>query len=83
MAPLQFLIIAGPNGSGKSTSAPAVLPGPIPYVNADDIARGLPEDPARNKDLRAGRILLEELDRHAPPCHGLPVPSAVFLGHQR
>ena len=61
--PAQFLIIAGPNGSGKSTSAPAVLPGPIPYVNADEIAKGLPEDPARNKDLRAGRILIEELDR--------------------
>jgi predicted ABC-type ATPase len=63
LLPPNFVIIAGPNGSGKSTSAPAVLPTEIPYINADEIAKNLPDDPERNRDIRASRILLDEMDR--------------------
>jgi predicted ABC-type ATPase len=63
----RVIIIAGPNGAGKSTFAREFLPNeagcPI-FVNADLIAAGLspfaPEDAA----LRAGRIMLAEIQRH-------------------
>ena len=63
MAP-QFIIIGGGNGSGKSTSAAFVLPGVIPYINADEIAKGLPEIEGENKDVRASRILINAMDEY-------------------
>jgi predicted ABC-type ATPase len=61
----KILIIAGPNGAGKTTFARAFLPqeAQLPrFINADLIAAGLspfaPEDAA----LRAGRLMLEEMD---------------------
>lgn len=62
--PPQFIIIGGGNGSGKSTSAAFVLPGVIPYTNADEIARALPEAEGENKDVRASRILLNAMDEY-------------------
>ncbi len=62
--PPQFIIIGGGNGSGKSTSAALVLPGVIPYINADEIAKGLPEVEGENKDVRASRILISAMDEH-------------------
>ena len=62
--PPQFIIIGGGNGSGKSTSAAVVLPGVIPYINADEIAKGLPEVEGENKDVRGSRILLNEMDEY-------------------
>ena len=62
--PPQFIIIGGGNGSGKSTSAALVLPGEIPYINADEIAKGLPEVKGENKDARASRILIKAMDEH-------------------
>ena len=62
--PSQFIIIGGGNGSGKSTSAVLVLPGVIPYINADEIAKGLPEVEGENKDARASRILINAMDEH-------------------
>jgi predicted ABC-type ATPase len=64
----QVVIIAGPNGAGKSTFARQYLPNeagcPI-FVNADLIAVGLsPFDPAAAA-LRAGRLMLDEIHRHA------------------
>jgi predicted ABC-type ATPase len=63
--PPQFIILGGGNGSGKSTGAAAVLPGVIPYINADEIAKGLPEVAGENKDARASRILLHAMGEHA------------------
>ena len=60
----QFIIVGGGNGSGKSTSAALVLPGVIPYINADEIAKGLPEVEGENKDVRASRILINAMDEH-------------------
>jgi predicted ABC-type ATPase len=57
----QVIVIAGPNGAGKSTSAPALVAG-IPFVNADEIAKGLSPQPGQNVNLQAGRLMLEQLD---------------------
>ena len=58
------IIIAGPNGVGKTTFAREFLPreGSCSiYVNADLIAAGLsPFDPGK-VDIRAGRLMLEEI----------------------
>lgn len=64
----RIIIIAGPNGAGKTTFAREYLPlevGITAFINADLIAAGLspfaPELVAR----RAGRLMLEEIDRCA------------------
>ena len=62
--PPQFIIIGGGNGSGKSTSAAFVLPGVIPYINADEIAKALPETEGENKDVRASRILINAMGEY-------------------
>src|SRR5437867_4161724 len=63
----RILIIAGPNGAGKSTFAREYLPkeGQCPVlVDADLIAAGIsPFDPGK-ASVRAGRLMLEEIDRH-------------------
>lgn len=61
-----ILIIAGPNGAGKTTFATRWINDSAPsfaFVNADEVARGLPSDlsPAE-RDLRAGRLMLASLD---------------------
>jgi len=64
----KVVIIAGPNGAGKTTFAREFLPneaGLPTFVNADLIAAGLsPFDPDAAA-IRAGRMMLEEIDRHA------------------
>lgn len=59
--PPRLYIIAGPNGSGKSTFAAELLADfdpPLPFVNADDIARELSPDDVRAAAAEAGRIAL-------------------------
>lgn len=64
----KVVIIAGPNGAGKTTFAREFLPfeaGLPVFVNADLIAAGLsPFDPDAAA-IRAGRMMLSEIDRHA------------------
>jgi len=64
----KVVIIAGPNGAGKTTFAKEFLPneaGLRVFINADLIAAGLsPLDPDAAA-IRAGRIMLDEIDRHA------------------
>jgi predicted ABC-type ATPase len=64
----KVVIIAGPNGAGKTTFAREFLPAeaglPV-FINADLIAAGLsPFDPDAAA-IRAGRMMLEEIDRYA------------------
>jgi predicted ABC-type ATPase len=68
VAERRVIIIAGPNGAGKTTFAREYLPqelGITAFINADLIAAGLspfaPELAAR----RAGRLMLDEIDRCA------------------
>lgn len=64
----KVVIIAGPNGAGKTTFAREFLPreaGLPTFINADLIAAGLsPFDPDAAA-FRAGRMMLEEIDRCA------------------
>jgi predicted ABC-type ATPase len=64
----KIVIIAGPNGAGKTTFARAWLPyepGCHVFINADLIAAGLsPFDPTAAA-FRAGRLMLQEIDRNA------------------
>jgi predicted ABC-type ATPase len=63
----RVLIIAGPNGAGKTTFAREFLPReadcPI-FVNADLIAAGLAPFAPEREAIRAGRLMLEEIERH-------------------
>lgn len=58
----QIVILAGPNGAGKSTAASELLSPAITFLNADEIAKGLPVLPSAVRDVQAGRLLLSQLD---------------------
>lgn len=63
----KVIIIAGPNGAGKTTFAREFLPneGACPtFVNADLIAAGLSPFSPESSAVQAGRLMLQELDRH-------------------
>ncbi len=60
-------IIAGPNGAGKTTFAHEFLPkeaGCLLFVNADLIAAGLSPFAPGAADIRAGRLMLQEIASH-------------------
>lgn len=57
-----ILVLAGPNGAGKSTAASSLLPPGFPFVNADEVAKTLPNYPSPAADLEAGRLVLIEMD---------------------
>lgn len=67
MAP-KIVIIAGPNGAGKTTFAREFLTAeadcPL-FINADLIAAGLSPFRPEAAAIRAGRLMLEEIDRNA------------------
>jgi len=63
MASPQLILIAGPNGSGKSTSAPVLVPATTRFLNADDIARTVHQRTDVERNVHAGRLLLDEWDR--------------------
>ena len=64
----KVIIIAGPNGAGKTTFALEYLPNeadcPV-FVNADLIAAGLSPFRPTTAAMRAGRLMLEEINAHA------------------
>lgn len=64
----RVIIIAGPNGAGKTTFAREFLPNeaecPV-FVNADLIAAGLSPFSPESASIQAGRLMLQELARHA------------------
>lgn len=63
----KILIIAGPNGAGKTTFAREFLPReadcPL-FVNADLIAAGLSPFAPGSANIRAGRLMIEEIESH-------------------
>ena len=64
----KVVVIAGPNGAGKTTFAREFLPmeaGCPVFVNADLIAAGLSPFRPEAAAFRAGRLMLEEIARHA------------------
>ena len=61
-------IIAGPNGIGKTTFARQFLPYYADcrtFVNADLIAQGMPPFSPETSAFRAGRFMLDEINRLA------------------
>jgi len=64
----RVLLIAGPNGAGKTTFAKEFLPAEADcpeFVNADLIAAGLSPFRPETAAYRAGRLMLQEIDRLA------------------
>ena len=64
----NIYIIAGPNGAGKTTFAEEFLPHYAQcqtFVNADTIARGLAAFSPDTAALKAGRLLLEQIEAYA------------------
>lgn len=64
----RVIIIAGPNGAGKTTFAREFLPvdaGVPVFVNADLIAAGLSPFVPELAAIRAGRVMLREIDANA------------------
>lgn len=61
-------IIAGPNGAGKTTFAREFLPNYADcriFINADLIAQGLSPLAPESAALRAGRLMIEEIQIYA------------------
>ncbi len=68
MSNRKVIIIAGPNGAGKTTFARSFLPAEanVPrFINADLIAAGLAPFAPETAAIRAGRLMLEEIDLSA------------------
>lgn len=55
------IVLRGLNGAGKSSAA-AELVRDVAFVNADEVARGLPGYPSRAVDFQAGRLVTKQLD---------------------
>jgi predicted ABC-type ATPase len=79
----KIVILAGPNGAGKTTFAREFLPfeaGCPLFINADLIAAGLsPFDPDAAA-FRAGRVMIEEIDRNAAAGESFAFET-TFSGH--
>ena len=61
----KIIIIAGPNGAGKTTFARSFLPQEAQcprFINADLIAAGLSPFQPEAAAVRAGRLMLQEID---------------------
>lgn len=61
----KIVIIAGPNGAGKTTFAREFLPNEAhcpDFINADLIAAGLSPFQPETVAIRAGRLMLEEIE---------------------
>jgi predicted ABC-type ATPase len=64
----SLYILAGPNGAGKTTFARKFLPEYVEsklFLNADLIAQGIAPFAPEAVAIRAGRLMLEEIDRLA------------------
>jgi predicted ABC-type ATPase len=79
-APPTLYLFAGSNGAGKTTFARAYLRqlDPIPrFLNADEIARGLsPLDPEKLA-VRAGKLLLREIQSCMESRHPFGLESTL------
>ncbi len=67
----QIFIIAGCNGAGKTSAVNTWLPQWFeirPFINADEIARGLSPFQSDAKAVEAGRIMLSQMQDYLSQC---------------
>ena len=84
----RIIIIAGPNGAGKTTFARSFLPeeaGLPRFINADAIAVGLAAFAPETAAIRAGRLMLEEINRCVSRSESFAFETTLsgltYLGH--
>jgi len=76
----HLYIIAGPNGSGKTTFVRRFLPNYadcINFVNADLIAAGLSPFSPDVAAIKAGRIMLEQIQEHINAGHDFAIETTL------
>ena len=76
----RCIVIAGPNGAGKTTFAQEFLPnyaGVVEFVNSDLIAAGLSPFRPREAAMRAGRLVLLEINRLADRRANFAIESTL------
>ncbi len=76
----KIVIIAGPNGVGKTTFAREFLPREAAcdvFINADYIAHGLSPFKPELAAIKAGKIMLQELNEHIDFGHNVAVETTL------
>lgn len=83
----KIVIIAGPNGAGKTTFARTFLPQEAQcprFINADLIAEGLSPFAPEVAAVKAGRLMLREIDEAARQRESFAFETTLSgLGHLR
>ncbi|MBT3294348.1 MAG: Zeta toxin family protein [Verrucomicrobia bacterium] len=77
---LKLLVIAGPNGAGKTTFAREFLPHEADchlFINADYIAHGLSPFSPELAALKAGKLMLRELDDHMAHRRNIAIETTL------
>ena len=76
----KIIIIAGPNGAGKTTFARDFLPTEartLRFINADLIAAGLAPFNPESASFKAGRLMLEEIDKSVEAGHNFAFETTL------
>ena len=76
----KIIIIAGPNGAGKTTFARDFLPAEaqtLRFINADLIAAGLAPFNPESASIKAGRLMLEEIDECVDAGHSFAFETTL------
>ncbi len=74
----ELIIVGGPNGSGKSTFASAFLTEfNYPFLNSDEIRKGLSDKNDKIAQITAGRIFICELQQHRQAGNSLILESTL------
>lgn len=80
----KIIIIAGPNGAGKTTFAREFLPKEADcpsFINADLIAAGLSPFAPDRADVRAGRLMLQEIGSYVKSGESFALETTLS-GHR-
>ena len=78
----HLYIVAGPNGSGKTTFVRRFLPfyaDCINFVNADLIAAGLSPFLPDIAAIKAGKIMLDQIEEHIKAGHDFAIAQLRHL----
>ena len=76
----EIILLGGPNGAGKTTTARVLLPESFklyPFLNADDIARGISPQNVEGAALAAGRLLIEKMRLHTSEGRSFALETAL------